>query len=57
MSHYARIPSHRDGMDIAMSAQLFDNWPASNEYHISECDTVRFEFKIIVYLVLMNDND
>ena len=57
MSHYARVPSHRDGMDIAMLAQLFDSKPDSNEYHISECDTVRFKFKFIGYLVLMNDND
>uniref|UniRef100_M8CGP4 Ubiquitin-like protease family profile domain-containing protein n=1 Tax=Aegilops tauschii TaxID=37682 RepID=M8CGP4_AEGTA len=40
MSHYAQVPSHRDGMDIAMLAQLFDSKPDSNEYHISECDTI-----------------
>ncbi|KAM3280299.1 hypothetical protein ACQJBY_034806 [Aegilops geniculata] len=40
MSQYARVPSHHDGMDIAMLAQLFDSWPNSNEYHISECDTI-----------------
>ena len=57
MSHYARVPSHHDGTDIAMLAQLFDSWPDSNEYHISECDTVRFQSKVIVYLVLINDND
>ena len=57
MSHDARVPSHRDGMDIDMLTQLFDSWPNSNEYHISECDTVRFQSKVIVYLVLINDND
>ena len=31
-------------MDIAKLTQLFNSWPDSNEYHISECDTVKIKY-------------
>jgi hypothetical protein len=49
MSNYARDPSRRENLDVTRLAQLFDSWPDSNEYHISECDMVRFYLILCFY--------
>ena len=55
MFHYARDSSHGEHMEIATLKRLFHSWPDSNDYHISQCDMVRFfSFVIVLYLVLIN---
>jgi hypothetical protein len=51
MSYYARDPMRHENLDVAKLAQLFDSWPDSIEYQISECNMVKNH--IVVYLVLM----
>lgn len=46
MSYYARDSRHRGNMDIATLKWMFDSWPDSNEYHISQCHTVSFKILI-----------
>uniref|UniRef100_A0A8R7PFM4 Uncharacterized protein n=1 Tax=Triticum urartu TaxID=4572 RepID=A0A8R7PFM4_TRIUA len=40
MFHYARDSSHRENVEIATLKRLFHSWPDSNDYHISQCNTI-----------------
>ncbi|XP_051205454.1 uncharacterized protein [Lolium perenne] len=40
MSQYARDPRRNEKLDITKLSHLFNCWPDSNEYHISECNMI-----------------
>ena len=55
MSHIARDPSGHGRLDFEQLAQLFESWPNSREYRISDCDTVSVHSlaMIVVHFVLI----
>lgn len=58
MSYYARDSSRHENMDIATLKRLFDSWPDSNEYHISQCDTILLPWDIFgIFLLFVFDQN
>lgn len=54
MSYYARDSSRHENMDIATLKRLFDSWPDSNEYHISQCDTILLPWIFLGYFYCLS---
>ncbi|XP_047079903.1 uncharacterized protein LOC124690580 [Lolium rigidum] len=59
MSQYARDPRRNEKLDITKLSHLFECWPDSNEYHISEynMDDIEMRRQFVVHILKYEGNE